>query len=120
MEGVHEIEFNHPHLKINYPWDIFALNREAIEHDFKMITHGRKSKVLSDSNRLIAEENIFVEAGAKVECAIITLCFSISSKRRHRLLLSYCFIILHPQSIYHHRFHPSSASQSWKDFLVLQ
>jgi UDP-N-acetylglucosamine diphosphorylase/glucosamine-1-phosphate N-acetyltransferase len=71
VEGQQEIEFDHPHMKINYPWDIFAMNREAIEDDFKLITHGRKSKVLSDSNRLIAEENIFVEAGAKVECAII-------------------------------------------------
>jgi len=71
VEGLQEIECNIPHVKINYPWDIFAMNREALEEDFKLITAGRKSKVLSDSNRLIAEENIFVEAGAKVECAII-------------------------------------------------
>jgi UDP-N-acetylglucosamine diphosphorylase/glucosamine-1-phosphate N-acetyltransferase len=71
VEGMHEIECDLPHLKINYPWDIFALNGQAIEDDFKLLTHGRKSKVLSDSNRLVNEENIFVEAGAKVECTII-------------------------------------------------
>ncbi len=71
LDGLHEIECNLPHLKINFPWDIFALNGQAIEDDFKLITHGRKSKVLSDSNRLIAEEKIFIEAGAKVECAVI-------------------------------------------------
>ncbi len=71
VEGLEEIECNLPHLKINYPWDIFALNGQAIEDDFKLITQGRKSKVLSDSNKLISEENIFVEQGAKIECATI-------------------------------------------------
>ncbi|MEI6853867.1 MAG: GlmU family protein [Bacteroidota bacterium] len=71
VEGMHEIECDLPHMKINYPWDIFAMNGQAIEDDFKLLTYGRKSKVLSDSNRLINEENIFVESGAKVECTII-------------------------------------------------
>jgi UDP-N-acetylglucosamine diphosphorylase/glucosamine-1-phosphate N-acetyltransferase len=71
VEGLHEIECNLPHVKINYPWDIFAMNGQAIADDFKLITQGRKSMVLSDSNRLISEENIFVEQGAKVQCALI-------------------------------------------------
>ncbi len=66
-----EIECNLPHLKINYPWDIFSLNGKAIEDDFTLLTQGRKSQTISDSNQLIGKENIFLEAGAKVECAII-------------------------------------------------
>ena len=70
-DALHEIEYTLPHIKINYPWDIFAMNRQAIEDDFTLITHGRKSEKLSDSNKLIGKENIFVEAGAKIECATI-------------------------------------------------
>ncbi len=56
---------------IKNPWDIFSKNGEAIKHDFDLLTKGRKSLVLSDSNQVICVENIFVEEGAKVECAIL-------------------------------------------------
>ena len=71
VEGLHEIQCDLPHLKISYPWDIFNMNGQAIEEDFKLITKGRKSKVLSETNKMVAAENIFVEEGAKVEFAII-------------------------------------------------
>ncbi len=71
LEGLNEIECSIPHCKINYPWDIFTYNGEAIKDDFKLLTKGRKSQKISPSNKLIAEENIFIEAGAKLECAII-------------------------------------------------
>ncbi|MEI6123659.1 MAG: GlmU family protein [Bacteroidota bacterium] len=71
VEGLEEIVCNIPHLKINYPWDIFALNGQAIIDDYTLITFGRKSQTLSDTNKLICEENIFVEPGAKVECSVI-------------------------------------------------
>jgi len=71
LEGLNEIICDIPHLKINYPWDIFRLNEQAIKEDFKLITKGRKSKEISQSNRLTGEKNIFIEAGAKVEHAII-------------------------------------------------
>jgi len=73
LEGLNEVECNIPHMKINFPWDIFRYNGEAIREDFKLITKGRKSKALSDTNRLVGDGNIFIEPGAKVECAIINV-----------------------------------------------
>lgn len=56
---------------IENSWDIFSKNEEAIKADFEMLTNGRKSLALSQTNQVIGVENIFVEEGAKVECAIL-------------------------------------------------
>lgn len=58
-------------MHIANPWDIFSKNGEALLADFELITAGRKSLTLSSSNQIIGVENIFVEEGAKVECAIL-------------------------------------------------
>jgi UDP-N-acetylglucosamine diphosphorylase/glucosamine-1-phosphate N-acetyltransferase len=58
-------------MHIENPWDIFSKNGEAIKSDFDLITTGRKSLALSPSNQVSGVENIFVEEGAKVECAIL-------------------------------------------------
>lgn len=52
-------------------WDIFAKNEKAIQSDFTLITKGRKSQAIGASNQVIGKENIFVEEGAKIECAIL-------------------------------------------------
>lgn len=57
--------------RIAHLWDIFSLNGEAIEHDFRIITKGRKSGQLSSSNRIIGNGDIFIEHGATVECCIL-------------------------------------------------
>lgn len=57
--------------KITNPWDIFSMNGDAIEQDFKIITKGRKSQKLSKSNQVIGDNDIFIEPGAVVECAIL-------------------------------------------------
>jgi UDP-N-acetylglucosamine diphosphorylase/glucosamine-1-phosphate N-acetyltransferase len=57
--------------KINFPWQIFSRNGEALFADFELITQGRKSQPLSETNRVVGEENIFLEEGAKVEFSII-------------------------------------------------
>ncbi len=58
-------------ITIRRPYDIFRLNGVAIELDFKQVTAGRKSAPLSPTNRAISPENIFIEEGAVVECAIL-------------------------------------------------
>ena len=58
-------------LRVENPWDIFSKNGDAIQSDFELITKGRKSLALSKTNQVIGVENIFVEEGAKVECAIL-------------------------------------------------
>lgn len=56
---------------VENPWDIFSKNGEAINADFELLTASRKSLALSATNQVIGVENIFVEEGAKVECAIL-------------------------------------------------
>ncbi|MBN2681178.1 MAG: GlmU family protein [Bacteroidales bacterium] len=58
-------------LEINYCFDIFRLNGEAIDIDYKLITKGRKSAVPSTTNTLIAAENIFIEESVQMEGVII-------------------------------------------------
>ena len=60
-----EGEFNH----IDRPWKIFSLNGAELEADFDLITKGRKSQTLSETNTIIGDR-IFVEEGAKAECAV--------------------------------------------------
>jgi len=57
--------------QINYPEDIFSQNGEQLSSDFKLLTNGRKSAAISATNQCINSENIFLEEGAKVECAIL-------------------------------------------------
>ncbi|WP_062059071.1 GlmU family protein [Aquimarina longa] len=54
-------------LKIQYTWDIFAKNDQAIKDDFKLVTEGRESQIIPESNNVIASENIFIEEGVELE-----------------------------------------------------
>ncbi|MEL7426581.1 MAG: GlmU family protein [Bacteroidota bacterium] len=59
-------------LKLRGVYDLFHLNEAALEADFDLITNGRTSAPLSDTNRLIGpSDRLFIEAGASVECATI-------------------------------------------------
>ncbi len=57
-------------LKIERLWDIFSKNGEALEQDFARLCKGKKSSKASSTNTLIGKD-IFIEEGAKMECAII-------------------------------------------------
>ncbi len=69
VEDIEDVMTEVNFVKISHPWDIFRLNGKAIESDFELLTKGRKSKKLSDTNRILGVENIFVEEGATVEMA---------------------------------------------------
>jgi UDP-N-acetylglucosamine diphosphorylase/glucosamine-1-phosphate N-acetyltransferase len=58
-------------VKIEYPWDIFSNNETALREDFKFLTDRRGSAKISDTNKVIAAENIFLEEGASIEYSII-------------------------------------------------
>jgi UDP-N-acetylglucosamine diphosphorylase/glucosamine-1-phosphate N-acetyltransferase len=60
-----------PLIRVQNTWDIFSKNGEALQQDFDLITKGRKSAPISNTNRLISPENIFLEEGAKVEYSIL-------------------------------------------------
>lgn len=55
---------------IDRPWKIFKLNGAELKRDFKLLTAGRTSASLSNTNTIIGDE-IFVEDGVEAEGAII-------------------------------------------------
>ena len=57
--------------EIKYPWNIFGLNAWAIEQDFALLTEGRKSAKISETNNVNNPENVFLEKGAHVECCYL-------------------------------------------------
>ncbi|KJD33329.1 glucose-1-phosphate thymidylyltransferase [Tamlana nanhaiensis] len=67
FETFEALEYNDEIIKIENTWDIFSKNDEAIQEDFNFLTHNRKSQPIPSSNNVIAAENIFIEAGAKLE-----------------------------------------------------
>ncbi len=60
-----------PFLKIKYPWDVFRLNDQALREDFDLLTENRESEKIADTNRIIAPDQIFIEKGATVSCAVL-------------------------------------------------
>ncbi len=58
-------------LTVKQTWDIFAKNEAAIRQDFALLTDGRESQQIPQSNQVLGRENIFVEEGAKLEFAIL-------------------------------------------------
>jgi UDP-N-acetylglucosamine diphosphorylase/glucosamine-1-phosphate N-acetyltransferase len=57
---------------VEYTWDIFAKNDQAIRNDFELLTKGRSSAPLSESNFIRGDKrNIFLEEGASVEFAFL-------------------------------------------------
>lgn len=64
-----KIEYKKEFTRIVNTWDIFVHNDKEIRKDFDLITKGRKSAKISETNKLINPDNIFVEEGAKIECS---------------------------------------------------
>ena len=60
-----------PFLKIRHTWDLFRYNKTAIQLDFVALTKNRPSAPISSTNTLINKHQIFVEAGATVECSVL-------------------------------------------------
>lgn len=58
-------------MRIAQVWEIFSKNGEAIKDDYILLTKGRKSAPISNTNKVFSKETIFIEDGARVECSII-------------------------------------------------
>lgn len=58
-------------LGIHKPWDIFALNDQAIREDFRLLTAGRVSEPLPEGNQVINPGQVFIERGASVQCSVL-------------------------------------------------
>jgi UDP-N-acetylglucosamine diphosphorylase/glucosamine-1-phosphate N-acetyltransferase len=60
-----------PYTKLNYVWDLFRKNDEALRADFELITRNRHSAPISPTNTVMGSDQIFIEEGAIVECSIL-------------------------------------------------
>lgn len=60
-----------PFIHLAYPWDLFLYLRATIEYDYNLITRGRVSQTIPSNNQVIAGDNIFLEEGAQLSCAIL-------------------------------------------------
>ncbi len=60
-----------PFIHLAYPWDLFLYLRATIEYDYDLVTKGRISQSIPSHNQVLALDNIFVEEGAQVTCAIL-------------------------------------------------
>lgn len=67
LAAFESVQFDSEFLKINFPEDIFKLNDAALRADFEVLTKGRISAKLSDTNTVIGTD-IFVEEGVEAEC----------------------------------------------------
>lgn len=57
--------------RIENLWDIFSFNGVELSLDFDLLTKGRSSQKANKTNQILGEENLFIEEGAEVNCAII-------------------------------------------------
>ncbi len=62
------VDYNKPVLKIAFPEDIFKHNDAELKKDFKLLTKGRNSNKISNTNTILGD-HIFVEEGVEAECS---------------------------------------------------
>ncbi|SDB23971.1 UDP-N-acetylglucosamine diphosphorylase/glucosamine-1-phosphate N-acetyltransferase [Flavobacteriaceae bacterium MAR_2010_188] len=67
LDNFEAIEFKNELLQIEFTWDIFSKNGEAIQQDFDLLTDGKKSQNIPSSNNVINSNNVFLEEGARLE-----------------------------------------------------
>jgi UDP-N-acetylglucosamine diphosphorylase/glucosamine-1-phosphate N-acetyltransferase len=64
------IEFSGDVSRIAFPWDIFIKNDAELRKDFDLLTKGKVSQKIDETNKVIGNQ-IFIEEGAKIQCAIL-------------------------------------------------
>lgn len=67
-----KVDFSGEVIRFSRPWHLFQHCGKAIEHDFRLLTEGRRSERLDALNTVIGDPNlIFLEEGAVVEASIL-------------------------------------------------
>lgn len=71
FDSYEHIEFEGEFIQLRNKTDLFTLNDQALEDDFKLLTKDRKSQPIGKSNQVNVPENVFIEEGAVVEFAML-------------------------------------------------
>lgn len=71
FEAFTAIELEGVPFQLRNTWDIFSKNGEAILSDFEILTFEKTSQPLSSTNQVLGGDQIFLEEGARVECAVL-------------------------------------------------
>ena len=68
LSNLERVPYLSSFIKIDYPEQIFGFNDVELQKDFVLLTKGRTSGKLSDTNTILGD-NIFIEEGAVAECS---------------------------------------------------
>lgn len=81
------------YLKIDYFWDIYCYNQQAIVEDFELFIKGCKFVFLSVSNWVVGDlVQIFLEEGVNVECVILNMVDGFIYFGKDSLVMEGCMI----------------------------
>ncbi len=76
--GLHELDshyatknYNKSILQIKHKWDIFGYNPLQIQQDFQVITEGRETALINETNTILGTNPVFMEEGASLECCTL-------------------------------------------------
>jgi UDP-N-acetylglucosamine diphosphorylase/glucosamine-1-phosphate N-acetyltransferase len=83
--------YNLPFVRIEYLEHIFLFNGEEIKKDFALITHGRSSASLSNTNTILGDQ-IFVEDGVEAECTTFNTKLGPIYLGKNSLIMEGCHI----------------------------
>ncbi len=73
LEGV-EVPEDISLIEISRLWQLTQLNGSALKSDFQILTQGRNSSIISNTNTIIGDINlVFLEPGVKMECCILNV-----------------------------------------------
>lgn len=92
LSNYETINFEEEILTIKNTWDIFSKNGEALEQDFTLLTEGRKSQPIPESNTAISPERIFIEEGAEVSCSILNASTGPIYIGKNALIMEGCIV----------------------------
>ena len=65
------ITIKEPVKSLQYPWEIFQWNDDAIRQDFALITAKKKSQRISKTNTVSKQSQVYIEKGANVEYSFL-------------------------------------------------
>lgn len=71
FQSLSKIQYPLPYREVTHPWHLFAWNGEELKKDFELLTAGRQSMMIDDTNRVVGHQNVFIEEGALVRFSII-------------------------------------------------